>query len=93
MLKHETRQIDPDADAIVATLTAAVADTNKRCRARLLKDDPAKWRKFARAAAAKSEGWEMFRGGKGGVPATQILASWWTDAAGRKHVVVRGRRV
>ena len=61
--------------------------------ARLLADDPAKWRKFARAAAATPEGYAMFRGGKGGVPATQVLAAWWTDAAGRKHVVLRGRRV
>jgi hypothetical protein len=93
MLKHETKLIDPGAEQIVAALTAAGADTNKRCRARLLKDDPAKWRKFARNAAAKPEGWEMFRGGKGGVPATQVLAAWWTDSIGRKHVVIRGRRI
>jgi hypothetical protein len=93
MLKHETKLIDPDADAIVAALSAATADANKRCRARLLEDKLEKWRKFARAAATKPEGWEMFRGGRGGVPATQLLAAWWTDAAGRKHVVLRGRRV
>lgn len=93
MLKHETKLIDPDAEEVAAALTAATADANKRCRARLLTDDPAKWRKFARDAAAKPEGYAMFRGGKGGVPATQVLAAWWTDAIGRKHVVVRGRRV
>lgn len=93
MLKHETKLIDPDADEIVATLTQAAADANKRCRARLLADDPTKWRKFARDCGIKPEGWEMFRGGKGGIPATQVLAAWWTDSIGRKHVVVRGRRV
>lgn len=93
MLKHETKLIDPDAERIVSALAEATAEANKRCRARLLKDDPAKWRKFARNAAASPEGWEMFRGGKGGVPATQVLAAWWTDSIGRKHVVVRGRRV
>jgi hypothetical protein len=93
MLKHEAKLIDPDAEAIVAALTTAAAAANKRCRARLLADDPAKWRKFARAAAAAPEGYAMFRGGRGGVPATQVLAAWWTDAAGRKHVVLRGRRV
>ncbi len=93
MLKHEAKLIDPGADEIVAALTEATAATNKRCRARLLADDPAKWRKFARDTAAKPEGYAMFRGGKGGVPATQVLAAWWTDAIGRKHVVVRGRRV
>ena len=80
MLKHETKLIDPDADDIVAALTQAAAD-------------PTKWRKFARDCAAKPEGWAMFRGGKGGIPATQVLAAWWTDSIGRKHLVVRGRRV
>jgi hypothetical protein len=93
VLKHEVKLIDPDAERIVAALSETTAGANKRCRARLLNDDPAKWRKVARAVAAKSEGYEMFRGGKGGVPATQVLAAWWTDAAGRKHVVCRGRRI
>jgi hypothetical protein len=93
MLKHETKLIDPDAEQIVAALSEATAGANKRCRARLLGDDPAKWQKFARDAAAEPEGYAMYRGGKGGVPATQVLAAWWTDAIGRKHVVVRGRRV
>jgi DNA-binding beta-propeller fold protein YncE len=93
MLKHEAKLIDPTVDEIVPALTTAVGAANKRCRARLLTDDPAKWRKFARAAAAKREGYEMFRGGRGGVPATQVLAAWWTDAIGRKHVVLRGRRI
>jgi hypothetical protein len=93
MLKHEAKLIDPDAEQIVAALSEATAGANKRCRARLLEDRPEKWRKFARAAQAQPEGWEMFRGGRGGVPATQVLAAWWTDAAGRKHVVLRGRRV
>src|SRR5436309_2924245 len=93
MLKHEAKLINPTADEIVAALTEAVAAANKRCRARLLGDDPAKWRKFARDAAKAPEGYAMFRGGRGGVPATQVLAAWWTDAIGRKHVVLRGRRV
>jgi hypothetical protein len=93
MLKHEAKLIDPSADEIVAALTEATGAANKRCRARLLIDDPAKWRKFARAAATTPDGYEMFRGGRGGVPATQVLAAWWTDAIGRKHVVLRGRRI
>jgi hypothetical protein len=93
MLKHEAKLIDPAADEIEAALAEATAAANKRCRARLLADDPAKWRKFARDAAKQREGYALFRGGKGGIPATQLLAAWWTDAAGRKHVVLRGRRV
>jgi hypothetical protein len=93
MLKHEIKLIDPDAEQIVAALTETTAAANKRCRARLLDDNPTKWQKFARDAAAKPEGYAMFRGGRGGVPATQVLAAWWTDTAGRKHVVLRGRRI
>lgn len=93
MLKHEAKLINPNADEIVAALSEAVAAANKRCRARLLDDDPKKWQKFARDCAAEPEGYAMFRGGRGGVPATQLLAAWWTDAIGRKHVVLRGRRV
>ena len=93
MLKHEAKLIDPDAEQVVAALALATAAANKRCRARLLRDTPAKWRKFARDAAATAEGYSMFRGSRGGVPATQLVAAWWTDPAGRKHVVLRGRRV
>jgi DNA-binding beta-propeller fold protein YncE len=93
MLKYESKLIDPTPELVVATLTAAADAANRRCRSRLLEIDAAKARKFARRSAAEPEGWEMFRGGRGGVPASQVLASWWTDAASRKHVVVRGRRV
>lgn len=93
MVKHEERLIDPDADAIVSAMTAAAAGANKRCRARTLTDAPPKWRKLARDIAAKPEGHQMFRGGRGGVPASQVLVAWWTDPVGRKHVVFRGRRV
>jgi hypothetical protein len=93
MVKHEERLIDPDAGAIVSAMTAAAAGANKRCRARTLPDAPPKWRKLARDVAAKPEGHQMFRGGRGGVPASQVLVAWWTDPVGRKHVVFRGRRV
>jgi hypothetical protein len=93
MLKHETQLIDPNADEIAATLSACVTDTNKRCRVRRLEDNPRKWHTLARHIAAKTEGWEMFRAGRGGVPATQIIVAWWSDVIGRKHVVVRGWRI
>lgn len=93
MLKHETRLIDPNADTIAATLSACVTDTNKRCRVRRLEDNPSKWYKLARQIAAQTEGWEMFRAGRGGVPATQVIVAWWSDTIGRKHVVVRGWRI
>lgn len=93
MLKHEAKLIDPTPEQIAAALTTATEGANKRCRTRLLELDPAKVRKFVKRCGAEPEGWEMFRGGRGGVPASQVLAAWWTDAARRKHVVVRGRRV
>lgn len=93
MVKHEERLIAPDADAIVSAMTAAAAGANKRCRARTLTDAPPKWRKLARDISAKPAGHQMFRGGRGGVPASQVLVAWWTDPVGRKHVVFRGRRV
>lgn len=93
MLKHEVRLIDPETDTVVEALAQTVAAANKRCRSRLLEIDTAKAKKFAKAVAGAPEGYEMFRGGRGGVPATQVLAAWWTDAIGRKHVVTRGRRV
>lgn len=93
MLKYEAKLIDPTPEQVTEALAAAADGANKRCRTRLLEIDPAKVKKSVRRCAADAEGWEMFRGGRGGVPASQVLAAWWTDAARRKHVVVRGRRV
>lgn len=93
MRKFEARLIDPSPGEIAETVSEAAAATNKRCRTRLLADDPAKWRKIARQCGGEAEGFAAVRGGRGGVPATQVIAGWWTDHIGRKHVVVRGRRV
>ncbi|QEL15520.1 WD40 repeat domain-containing protein [Limnoglobus roseus] len=93
MLKFEAILIDPSPGEIAERLADAADAANKRCRTRLLKDDPAKWRKFARQVGASPEGFDLFRGGKGGVPGTQLVAAWWTDHIGRKHVVLRGRRI
>lgn len=93
MLKCEIILIDPSPGEIAERLADAAADANRRCRTRLVADDPAKWRKFARQTQATPEGFDLWRGGKGGVPATQLVGAWWTDHIGRKHVVIRGRRV
>ena len=93
MLKFHAALIDPSPGEITEALTEAAAGANKRCRARKLDDKPAEWRKFARETAAAREGWRMWRGGRGGVPASQVVGAWWADHNGRKHVVVRGRRV
>jgi DNA-binding beta-propeller fold protein YncE len=93
MLKFEAILLDPSPGEIAERLADATAAANKRCRTRLLADDPAKWRKFARQVQASPEGFELWRGGKGGVPGTQLVGGWWTDHVGRKHVVLRGRRI
>ncbi len=93
MLKHETKLINPGEGADCRNAHRWPLMTRTSVAARLLADDPAKWRRFARQATTEPEGHSMFRGGKGGVPATQVLAAWWTDWIGRKHVVVRGRRL
>ncbi len=93
MVKFELVLLDPSPGEIAEALADATAATNKRCRTRLLADDPAKWRKFARQTQAAPEGYDLFRGGRGGAPGTQLVGAWWTDHIGRKHVVVRGRRI
>ena len=93
MLKFHAALLDPSPGEITEALAEAAAGANKRCRARKLDDKPAEWRKFAREVEASPEGWRMWRGGRGGVPASQVVGAWWTDPAGRKHVVARGRRV
>src|SRR5262245_53663019 len=92
MLKHEAKLIDPDAEQIVEALTETAAAANKRYRGGVVVDNPAKWRKTARAAVRTREGYATFSGPRI-VPASQVLAAWWTDAIDRKHVVIRGHRV
>ncbi len=48
MLKFEAVRIDPSPGEIAELLADGAAAANRRCRTRLLADDPAKWRKFAR---------------------------------------------
>lgn len=93
MVKFEAVRIDPSPGEIAELLADGTAAANRRCRTRLLADDPAKWRKFARQTQAAAEGFELWRGGRGGAPGTQLVGAWWTDHIGRKHVVVRGRRI
>jgi hypothetical protein len=93
MLKFEAIRINPSPGEIVELLSEATAAANKRCRTHLLDDNAAKWQKLARQAEKSPEGFDVYRGGRGGVPGTQLVAAWWTDHIGRKHFVVRGRRV
>jgi hypothetical protein len=93
MAKFEAIRIHPSPGEVVELISEAAAAANRRCRTRLLEDNPPKWRKAARQYSKTPEGWEFWRAGRGGVPATQVMLSWWTDSIGRKHAVVRGRRI
>ena len=92
MVKSEAIRIDPTPGEVVDLISEAVLAANRRCRTRLIEDDSVKWRKATRQFQKSADGWEMWRAGLGGVPATQVMLSWWTDLVGRKHAVVRGRR-
>jgi hypothetical protein len=93
MAKFEAIRFNPSQGEVVEMLSEAVVAANRRCRTRLLEDNPPKWRKAVRQYSKTPEGWEFWRAGRGGVPATQVMLSWWTDHIGRKHAVVRGRRI
>jgi hypothetical protein len=90
---YHTALIDPSLGEVAEEIALAGRAANRGCRTRLLADDPAKARKVARQAGGSPEGIAHLRGGRGGIPASQVLVGWWTDHIGRKHVVVRGRRV
>jgi hypothetical protein len=92
--------IDPPADALVTALTEALESANKRCRIGLLQADEGAFRKLARPFATKREGSATWVAGAPSAAelapeqrATLVGAAWWTDALGRKHLRVVGRRL
>ena len=93
MQQYHAIRIDPTPGEVVEMLSAATAAANGFHEERLLEDDDAKWRKFVRALENSVAGSKDFVAGRGRLPTTQVVGSWWTDHIGRKHVVVRGRRL
>ncbi len=92
MQQYHAIRIDPTPSEVVAMLSAATAAANGFHEMRLLDDDDAKWRKFARTLEKSVAGSKEYVAGKR-LPTSQIVGSWWTDHIDRKHVVVRGRRL
>ena len=93
MQQYHAIRIDPTPSEVVAMLSAATAAANAFHEERLLEDDDAKWRKFARTLETSVAGSKDFVAGRGRLPTSQVVGSWWTDHIGRKHLVVRGRRL
>ena len=92
--------IDPSADDLVRALDEALQSANKRCRMGLLQVDEGAFRQLARPFASKPEGSAAWVPGAPSAAqlapeqrATLVGAAWWTDALGRKHLRVVGRRL
>jgi hypothetical protein len=93
-------RIDPSADDLVRALDEALKCANQRCRVGLLEVDEAAFRQLAGPFAKKPEGWAAWVAGAASLAehdpsqrATLVGAAWWTDALGRKHLRVVGRRL
>jgi hypothetical protein len=92
--------IDPPADALGPALDEALQSANKRCRVGLLQVDEGAFGQLARPFAGKREGSATWVAGAPSAAelapeerATLVGAAWWTDALGRKHLRVVGRRL
>jgi hypothetical protein len=92
--------IDPPADEVVRALDEALQTANQRCRVGLLQVDAGALRQLARPFAKKPEGSATWVGGAPSAAelapeqrGTLVGAAWWTDALGRKHLRVVGRRL
>ena len=92
--------IDPPADALVPALTEALQAANKRCRVGVLKADAATFAGLAGPFTEKPQGSAAWVAGAPSLAqynanerATLVGAAWWTDALGRKHLRVVGRRL
>ncbi len=92
MASFDGRLIDPDEGTLASALGKAmkVANRGHRDQQNLMSRDAAFWGRFARdVLRSVPEG--RRRSCKGGRAVPEVIAGWWTDPAGRKHVRVMGR--
>jgi hypothetical protein len=78
---------------LVRALGAAARAANRRLRERRLERTAANWRRSARPLLRQRQGRQLWTAGRGGLPAALVIAAWWTDHLGRRHVRVVGRRL
>src|SRR5439155_13773592 len=87
----DVRLVDPTAAQLVAALRKAHATANRglgNYHARLERNADF-WGRFARDCLHEREG--RRRSCKAGYLTPEVIAAWWTDPAGRRHVRVVGR--
>ena len=87
----DVRSIDPTKKQLAATLRRAHNAANRQVGVRnpKLERDAAFWDRFAHDCLREPAG--RRRSCKGGPQIPEVIAGWWTDPAGRKHVRVIGR--
>lgn len=92
MAVFDSRLVAPTEAELVAALRKAMKSANRenRYHANRITRDAAFWGRFAQdVLRGGSEG--RRRSCKGGRAVPEVVAGWWTDPAGRKHVRVIGR--
>lgn len=92
MAIFDERLIGPDEGALAAALGKAMRAANRenRYQTNRMARDAAFWRRFAQDVL-KGDPEGRRRSCKGGRAVPEVIAGWWTDPAGRKHVRVIGR--
>ena len=93
-MPFDERFIDPASGALVRALQRAMRSANGRQQERRLKKTSDFWAAVVAQVRKKPQGQQRWLGGgRGSTPAPLVEAAWWTDAVGRKHWRVRGRRL
>jgi WD40 repeat protein len=89
----DERLIDPPLQEVAKTLFKAMRSANGRLTERRLDKDLFFFHQFVRRAVRSPGGHKVWTGGRGGMPAAQVKAAWWTDPIGQRHWRVIGRRL
>ncbi len=92
MAIFDKRIIDPDEGTLTSVLGKAMKAANRenRTQTNLMERDAQFWGRFAQDVLRSGpEG--RRRSCRGGRAVPEVIAAWWTDPAGRKHVRVIGR--
>ena len=92
MAIFDQRLIDPDETELARELGKAMKAANRdnKHQTNYMTRDAAFWGRFARDVL-RSEPEGRRRSCKGGREVPEVVAGWWTDPAGRKHVRIVGR--
>lgn len=92
MAVFDGRLIDPDERTLAGALGKAMVAANRenRLQSNRMSRDAAFWGRFARDVLRSGREGRR-RSCKGGRAVPEVVAGWWTDPAGRKHVRVIGR--